>query len=170
MQITDSDRQRFWAKVLCGAPNTCWLWRGAIDTHGYGKIWLKGHWLGAHRFSYVIAYGEIANRLCVLHKCDNPSCVNPAHLWLGTYSDNMNDCIAKGRDMWVGTRHWSHRHPERVHRGSRHWAAKLNEKDIIRIRYERACGKSGAALARELGVSSALVCKVIKGVIWKEVV
>lgn len=76
---------------------SCWLWRGAVDTAGYGDCWFRGRTTGAHRVSWQIFRGEIPDGLFVLHKCDNPICVNPDHLFLGTHSDNMQDASAKGR-------------------------------------------------------------------------
>lgn len=88
---------RFWPKVQRGEG--CWLWTGACDTYGYGLIrWRqRDRWDKAHRVSWIIASGPIPNGLCVLHKCDNPPCVNPAHLFLGTQADNMHDMKIKGR-------------------------------------------------------------------------
>lgn len=88
--------QRFWTKVK--KTNGCWLWTGQIDHHGYGRIRLDQQIkLLASRVSWEIHNGKILDGLLVLHKCDNPSCVNPDHLFLGTHKDNVADMIAKGR-------------------------------------------------------------------------
>lgn len=77
--------------------DTCWLWTGSIDVSGYGDCWFRGKTDGAHRVAWLIFNGEITDGLFVLHRCDNPKCVNPEHLFLGTHSDNMRDASSKGR-------------------------------------------------------------------------
>lgn len=109
---------RFWEKVE--KTSTCWLWTGYTDKDGYGRFRLGKTNVGAHRYSYRIFYGGIGAKLSVCHTCDNPSCVNPAHLWLGTNKDNVRDMFAKGRQ------------PLRA--GSRHHKAKLEEWQIPLIR------------------------------------
>lgn len=87
---------RFYTKYN-KSTNGCWEWNGALRDDGYGILKVNNRCDGAHRFSYELYIGEIPNSLCVLHRCDNRKCVNPFHLFLGTKSDNMIDCIKKGR-------------------------------------------------------------------------
>ena len=93
--------ERFWNMVSKGAPNECWEWKGAIYTNGYASFSLKrnGRWrpTKASRVCYAITKGPMPAHLEVMHSCDNRICVNPAHLSLGTKSDNMQDAIRKGR-------------------------------------------------------------------------
>lgn len=84
-------------RVVCGATE-CWHWVGVRNTFGYGRMTFEGRSQVAHRLSYRAFVGEIPDGLYVLHRCDNRACINPEHLWLGTYSDNMKDCWSKGRN------------------------------------------------------------------------
>jgi hypothetical protein len=88
---------RFWSKVQ--RSDGCWLWTGASTWQGYGLIHHHGRrgMVSVHRLSWTIANGGIPAGLQVLHRCDNPPCVNPDHLWLGTNADNIADKLAKGR-------------------------------------------------------------------------
>lgn len=74
-------------------PSGCWLWKGPFfySRGGYGKLTLRGKWRRAHRIFYLIEYGELPDNLYILHKCNNPACVNPEHLYAGTQHDNMKD-------------------------------------------------------------------------------
>jgi len=104
-ELTPRIVARFDAKVNRGAPAECWSWTGAHLPKGYGQINLgraldgKQHTEYAHRIAYVLAYGPIpgSTRLVVMHTCDHPPCCNPAHLRLGTDSDNLTDASRKGR-------------------------------------------------------------------------
>lgn len=93
-------RERFEANYERGSDGECWEWLGGKDRHGYGQFRTekKQHKTMAHRFSYEIHIGPIPDGMKVCHSCDNPSCVNPDHLWVGTQADNVRDMIAKGRD------------------------------------------------------------------------
>ena len=92
-----SIEQRFWEKVCC-YPGECWEWLGGRHPAGYGRINVDGKNKAAHRVSWEINQGPIPIGLCVLHKCDNPGCVNPDHLWVDTQAANNKDMFAKGRN------------------------------------------------------------------------
>lgn len=95
-----SPKERFWPRVKKGAPEDCWIWQGAIVKDGYGTFTLNHTPIRAHRIAWILAYGAIPDGLYVCHNCpngDNPACVNPAHLWLGSALENAQDCIQKGR-------------------------------------------------------------------------
>lgn len=86
---------RFWRKV--NKTETCWLWTGYIEKRGYGRFGYNYKTIEAHRMSWIIANGEIPEGMIICHECDNPSCVNPDHLFLGTHKDNTWDMVDKGR-------------------------------------------------------------------------
>jgi Autographiviridae endonuclease len=91
-------QQRFWSKVQIGEEDDCWEWQRATQSHGYGSTTIgKAKTALAHRVAYELDVGEIPERMCVLHRCDNRKCVNPNHLFLGTIQDNNRDKLEKGR-------------------------------------------------------------------------
>lgn len=96
---------RFWPKVdQSGGGEACWLWTAGKIPTGYGRFCINGRYVYAHRVAWELTHGQIEGGLFVLHDCptgDNPSCVNPAHLFLGTQSDNMKDCYQKGRNVFI---------------------------------------------------------------------
>jgi len=95
-----SDEERFWSKVqkLVG-DSSCWRWGGSVAGNGYGKVWLgeRRKEVAAHRFAWELEHGPISEGLCVLHLCDNPLCVRPSHLKLGTKQDNSCDMATRRR-------------------------------------------------------------------------
>jgi len=141
--------ERFWRYVDCGMD--CWLWLAYKDPNGYGKFKYQGTYKLAHRVSYIIHYGEIPEGMCVLHKCDNPSCVNPLHLFLGTMQDNVNDMIDKGRCC----------------SGEKHPNSKRTQQQIdnIRLIYSNG-GISQKSLGDMFGVSSRSISNIVNNKTW----
>lgn len=101
---------QFWSKVEKRGAD-CWLWTRYRDEHGYGRTWFDGGHITAHRLAYILTHGEIPDGAHILHSCDNPPCVNPAHLRAGTRSDNMRDKVARGRDFNAKKTECIHGHP-----------------------------------------------------------
>jgi hypothetical protein len=101
-QFNDTFEKRFWSKVRI-TPG-CWVWTANKINKGYGVVGPGGcqEYILSHRASWQLHNGEIPDGLCVLHRCDNPACVNPDHLWLGTHQHNMLDKCAKGRSFPPG--------------------------------------------------------------------
>lgn len=146
---------RFWKKAdRSGGPDACWPWRGARNRKGYGRFNVEGANRHAHRVAYALA-GSDPGDLCVLHRCDNPACVNPGHLFLGTNADNNRDMCQKGR--------------ARPCRGSQNGRAKLTEHDVREIRRLHAAGHGCKRLARQFGVSAFAVLTIFNGQGWRHV-
>lgn len=148
--------------------SACWPWTGWRHREGYGGVLSDGlgsRSLLAHRVAYVIAYGHFDSRLCVCHRCDNPPCCNPTHLFLGTIGDNNRDKARKGRGV-AGDKHPARLHPERLCRGEAVNTAKLSSADVESIRLRVASGERSPALAREFGVHPATVRRVVAGTSW----
>lgn len=156
--------QSFWIKVNkygaipehCPELGSCWIWTGSTDGHGYGSIRRNGVLHKAHRVSYVFAHGSIDENLNVLHKCDNPSCVNPCHLFLGTQKENVQDMVKKGRNKYGDLR------------GENGSGAILNQKQVDEIRQLLAKGNvTQRFLAEEYGVSYSAISDLSRGRTWK---
>ncbi len=132
----------------------CWEWRRNCDTRGYGKLRVSGGaQVGVHRLSYEYVHGPIADpSLCVLHRCDNPPCFNPDHLFLGTRAENIADMDAKGRRVSLS--------------GSRNGRAKLTGADAAAIRAEHAAGVRAVDLARRYSVGKSAIHDILSGRKW----
>lgn len=145
---------RFWPKVDKDGPEECWNWAAAKMPRGYGVFRFPGHNSGlAHRFAYQQFVGPIPEDLCVCHHCDNPSCVNPAHLFLGTQADNIRDMDEKGRRVRGDIR------------GEKNGLAKLRLEDIPAIRALRG-KRTARQIGRIYGVTREAISSVLNGYSW----
>lgn len=160
--------ERFWSKVNILGEDDCWEWNAAIDTSGYGAFKYNRKKYDSNRMTWFIVYGEFPE-LWVLHKCDNRLCCNPNHLFLGTYQDNIDDMVKKGRTA-TGIRSGSHTHPERRARGEKHGRSKLKEKDVLEIRSKYAEGKyTFRDLEKIFGIHNSHIGKIIKLEKWNHI-
>lgn len=131
----------FWPYVLTGEQDECWPWLGQESTNGYGQFFADHRLWTSHRIAYYLHYGVDPLQLEVCHKCDNPPCNNPFHLFLGTHKDNVQDCVKKGRTSHVPTA-----------LGEDCSWAKLTEANVRELREQRTQGISYAELGRRFGV------------------
>jgi len=170
---------RFRKKVDRRGPADCWPWLGAKNNQGgrgyghglfYWPITGVRRMVGAHVASWLLEHGgdRIAPGGVVRHACDNPSCVNPAHLVLGTQLDNMRDKVERGRAA-SGAANGAYTMPERRRRGGEHGMAKLNEDTVRLIRLAHADGVRQVELARRHGVTQANISEVVRRKTWQHV-
>lgn len=148
--------------LVAGLDSPCWRWTGAKHEFGYGLLnsgGPKARVLRAHRLRYEMHVGAIPDGMLVLHRCDNPECSNPEHLFLGTNADNMRDMGDKARSKF---------HKARF-RGIEHGMAKLTDDVVRSIRADRAQGCTYDALAARYSISRSLACQVALRRIWKHV-
>ncbi len=144
----------FWKRINIKSKDDCWEWQGCTNTHGYGICSINYIKQYVHRIAYELTHGEIPNGLCILHTCDNPSCCNPAHLFLGTQQDNINDKTNKGRQA----------------RGERNGRHKLTEEEVKEIRRLYSTGKYfQKELGNMFGVSFPQVSHIINNKQWRKI-
>ncbi len=147
-EISPTNVRKFFERLE--KTDTCWIWTGWKMPKGYGMFSFNGVSMLAHRFSYLYHFGELPDDKMVCHHCDNPSCVNPEHFFLGTASDNLQDMARKGR-----------------RKGERHALVKLSEADVLAIRADTT--KSQTALGQEYGVSQTTVGEIKRREIWTHI-
>tara|TARA_Y100000310_G_scaffold296274_1_gene328390 strand:+ start:228 stop:704 length:477 start_codon:yes stop_codon:yes gene_type:complete len=155
-RFSASDVERFLLKVKI-QPG-CWEWQASKKKFGYGQFGNPYHET-AHRVAYEMFVGMVPDGKCVLHTCDNPSCVNPTHLWIGTQAENIADMMSKGRQRTGDVR------------GEKNGQARLRVEDVREIRRRAKDGETHRALAQAFGLShSAVVTNIVNRKRWKSIV
>ncbi|MGH8601325.1 MAG: HNH endonuclease signature motif containing protein [Gammaproteobacteria bacterium] len=145
-------KDRFEGKYVKAGVDKCWLWLASCFYDGYGSFTYKGRRYGAHRISWMLQNGPIPKGMCVLHRCDVKSCVNPSHLFLGTYADNAIDKVKKNRQA----------------KGDVNGRAKLTEQQVREIRWTSG-DQTQRDLGRIYGVSHAVIGYIVNRKNWKHV-
>ncbi len=178
-KYTKSPAERFWPRVQ--KTETCWLWTGNRPNNRYGRFNVSPvQSTGAHRFAYELTYGPIADGMLVCHKCDNPACVRPDHLFLGTPAENSADMVSKGRQA-RGDTHMSRTRPETLKRGAqngmrmhpelvqgeRNPRAILTNSQVLEIRRMYNEGQTMASISRHFGVGHHVVRHIVHRLTWK---
>lgn len=149
--IAEKYKTRFFQKVR--KTESCWIWEGGKFGTGRPAFNFEGRVIAASRFSYFLHYRELPEKLCVCHKCDNPLCVNPEHLFLGTHKDNVDDKVRKGRQM----------------RGEKHYRTKLSDEIVKEIREVHKTLKSPTKISEIYGISIDHVNLIVHRRRWKHV-
>lgn len=158
--VTQKESERFHNNVDIDLIGGCWIWTGGKSLSRrvgknayYGYVNFFGKLMSAHRASWILHYGEIPDEMCVCHKCDNPICCNPEHLFLGTDKENIADKISKGR--------------QNLPRGESHHGAILKEQNVVKIKDMLLKGKKSSELAKQFGVSENCIYNIKYGRTWK---
>lgn len=149
------DAQRFWNLVTVGEPDACWPWKGSRGKSGHGKFTVDRYSEHAHRAAWKFAFGDLPAGVCVLHRCDNPPCCNPRHLFTGSRADNIRDMIVKGRD--------------RKAHGAANGLAKLTDDQVREMRRLYAEGAYQRTLAKRFGISQGAVSAIVTRRTWRHV-
>lgn len=139
--------------------NGCWEWKGARGEAGHGQIRIGNRSRQAHRVMFEILHGEIPEGENILHRCDNPPCINPDHLFSGTQKQNIHD-------MWAKDRQQGYIHQPK---GSKHPQAKLLEKDVLELRELRNSGFTYKALADRFGISKSTAAEIVSRKTWRHI-
>ena len=153
--VGEIDAAEFHSRIQKGVD--CWPWKGVTDRQGYGVFTHRGKNYQAHRVSWALKNGPIPEGLCACHKCDNPICVNPDHVFLGTQMDNVRDCWSKGRgykNNWVS--------------GVKNPKAKLNLEKVVEIRKALFSGLKALEVAELFQVTVPTISKISLFQIWRQ--
>lgn len=170
--LTQQEIERFWGHVERRGLDECWPWLRRLS-RGYGKFTISRrgskYLIGAHRIAYLLGHNEDPADMLVCHRCDNPPCCNPAHLFKGTPKDNLADCSAKGRTARLtGDRHWSKKHPNLISRGSKVGGSVFTDDQVREIFTLYLTGEhSHQSIADRFSVNRETVSVILRGRNWK---
>jgi len=156
---------RFWSKVQ--PSEGCWNWTAAKNEKGYGVFGINRDTFKAHRVAFILSGQEIPDGLCLLHKCDNPACVNPDHMMIGTRAENNADMCAKGRHV-----NGAQKTPIeqcKYEKGEHHHNARLTAEIVLQIRNDRALGMSFSRIAAKYGIGQKHAHSIATRKAWKHV-
>ncbi len=170
-RVVDVIADLFWKHVDRRSREECWPWTGTVTKAGYGEIRRRTDKVRvyAHRYSLSVATGtDLPSTALVLHSCDNPRCVNPAHLRVGTHRDNSEDRTERNRNA-SGDRSGARLHPERCARGERIATSKLTSSDVLEIRSRHDHGESFRSIGRAFKVSPINVRNIVQRKTWAHV-
>ena len=160
IEITAEQAEFFWAKVDIKSPRECWNWTAAKKPKGYGNVRINKSYLLAHRVAWELANFPIPDGFMVCHSCDNPSCCNPGHLFLGSARSNFTDMVKKGRDQL--------RKNKAI--GERNVNSKLNAEKVAEIRENYASGEATQyQLANTYGVSQPTIGCIVRRQTWRHI-
>lgn len=151
----------FESRYIKGDINKCWEWKGWKNKAGYGYFSFDGLKHAAHRHAYILKNGLTADGLMICHKCDNPSCVNPDHLFAGTNGDNVRDAYSKNRRKPVPV--------ESMPRGNSCHLSKLTERDVIKIKQLIQDGKGNTEIAKIYNVVHQTISCIRNNKTWKHI-
>ena len=146
-----------WSRVDRREPDACWPWTGSLNSWGYGACQYEGKQVNASRAAYLAYHGGIEPGLVVCHRCDNPICCNPAHLFAATQAENLADCRRKGRQRY--------RYGKDHHRAT----AKLTPDRVREARRLYESGVSQSEIARRWGMHSSTISRAVRGEFWRHV-
>lgn len=152
---------RLWRFIEPEPNSGCWLWAGGFDNRGrpfkpYGRIWVEGKTLNAHRVSWELINGQIPDGMIICHKCDTPLCVNPSHLFLGTAKENTQDMISKGRDYSTRA----------SRRGESSNFNKLSSEQVLAIYKDT---RTQSAIAKDYGITQSAVSRIKLKKVWAHI-
>ena len=146
-----------WDRVQILGASECWTWMGPINTWGYGDCLFRGKRSNASRAAYIETAGSIGQGLVVCHKCDNPACCNPAHLFAATQAENLMDCRSKGRAVYLTGKD----HPRKT--------AKMTEDMVLLAKELYKKGISQSEIGRRMGLNSSTISRAVRGESWGHV-
>jgi len=153
-RVRDESLSERLERMSCPEPNTgCRLWLGATNAKGYGKFEWNRQWVMPHRASFVVHFGDIQAGMVVCHRCDQPRCIESTHLFAGTYKDNYEDMVAKGR--------------RRTAQGELSGRSKLTEADVAAVKFRVSMGECMKSVAKSLGVGRTTIHNAVNGITWR---